>query len=446
MSSRFARCAAAVVVAAVATATAPVLLAGEPVTPAQNKLLAMRAAQADALRKLAEQVYGLRIDASTTVQDFVTQSDEIRTQVKAFLRGAKQVGEPRYYADGACDVDYEMTLQTVITELKRICDGVVRNNKFRGNVFEQITQHTKLTVIRVTGSGAPRAAAEEGAIGDIVEGLAVGVARDKVTRAVPLGWENVTPQGRLMAMRGALVDGYRQIGERVLGVLVKSNTEVKDFVTENDFIQTAMSGTLQGVKVTGERFMSDMIAECDVQMTLETITTIVKRITDGKVKDGVFKGNVFEQAMQQANLTVITATGKSTPAARFIRGSTAVAPPPADVPDWTGQVLKATGACAVDQAMLKENEAQAWLNAERGATIDATRKAAEQLNGLRIDSRTLVKDFVTEHDSIKADMDTYVKGVRVVAKRRNEDGTAEVDVELPLERLWLLISRAKGGR
>ena len=416
------------------------VVGAQDVTP-QNKLLAMRAAQADALRKLAEQIYGLRIDAETTVKDFVTESDVIRTQVKAFLRGAKMVGRPRYYSDGACDVDYEMTLATVITNLKRIADGYVKKGKFKGDYFEQITKHTKLTKIVVTGSGAPR---EDVDYGDAVDGgLATGVLRSSMQpRKVPAGWEDVTAQGRLMALRGAQVDAYRQIAERVIGVLVASETEVKDFVTEMDLIRTFARGRLVGVKITGHRFMCDQVAEVDCEMTLETLVTTVKTIVDGKVKHGKFTGDYLRQVFTKAKLTKIKATGRSVPAARFIRGSTStvgIDEPPA----WTANVVKATGTGAVDQAMLAENAAQAWLNAERAATLDGLRKLGEQVDGLRIDSTTLVKDFVAEHDAIRSDMNTFIRGARIVAKRRLDDGTAEVDVELPLERLWLIVKRVK---
>jgi hypothetical protein len=55
---------------------------------AQGKLKAARAAALDALRKLGEQVYGLNVESTTTVADFVTQNDQIRTQMDAVIRGA----------------------------------------------------------------------------------------------------------------------------------------------------------------------------------------------------------------------------------------------------------------------------------------------------------------------------------------------------------------------
>lgn len=60
-------------------------------TVGQRKLMAMRAAEVDAYRKLAEQVYGFNVDGNTTVADFVAQNDNVRAWVEAFIRGARIV-------------------------------------------------------------------------------------------------------------------------------------------------------------------------------------------------------------------------------------------------------------------------------------------------------------------------------------------------------------------
>ena len=73
--------------------------AAQPATDAQNKLLAKRAAEADCYRKLAEAVYGIRINSETYVRDFVTENDEIRGAVNAIVKGVR-LGKPRYYEDG----------------------------------------------------------------------------------------------------------------------------------------------------------------------------------------------------------------------------------------------------------------------------------------------------------------------------------------------------------
>ena len=59
--------------------------------PAQQRLLAIRAAKLDAYRSLTEQVYGLNLDATTTVADMMIQNDSFRTRVEGVIYGAKLV-------------------------------------------------------------------------------------------------------------------------------------------------------------------------------------------------------------------------------------------------------------------------------------------------------------------------------------------------------------------
>jgi len=75
-------------------------------------LAAERAAFADALRKLAEQVYGLRIKAETTVRDFTTASDKVKSEVKrALVIGAKKVKSQR--KGEVVEVTVELNLREV---------------------------------------------------------------------------------------------------------------------------------------------------------------------------------------------------------------------------------------------------------------------------------------------------------------------------------------------
>ena len=87
--------------------------AGAPPTKAVNaaqaRLMAERAAKVDGYRNLLEQAYGLQVTGSTTVRDFVTQSDTVRTQLDAFIRGAK-VSDTRVLDDGSVETEMEVTL------------------------------------------------------------------------------------------------------------------------------------------------------------------------------------------------------------------------------------------------------------------------------------------------------------------------------------------------
>ncbi|MBC7541816.1 MAG: hypothetical protein H7338_03715 [Candidatus Sericytochromatia bacterium] len=78
-------------------------------SPAQKRLLAKRAAVSDGYRQLAELVNGVRVNSETVVKDFVIESDTIKTQVNALVKGA-HAGEPRYLSDGTVEVDVTIAL------------------------------------------------------------------------------------------------------------------------------------------------------------------------------------------------------------------------------------------------------------------------------------------------------------------------------------------------
>lgn len=70
----------------------------------QKRLLAQRAAVADAYRQLAELINGVTVTSETLVKDFVVESDIVKTRVEALIKGAR-VGKPRYLSDGTVEID-----------------------------------------------------------------------------------------------------------------------------------------------------------------------------------------------------------------------------------------------------------------------------------------------------------------------------------------------------
>jgi outer membrane protein FlgP len=80
---------------------------------AQKRLMAIRAARMGAMRELAEQIHGLKIDSRTTVIDLVTQNDTFRAMVQGTIRGAKTVrinptGDDTY--ETVLEIDREIML------------------------------------------------------------------------------------------------------------------------------------------------------------------------------------------------------------------------------------------------------------------------------------------------------------------------------------------------
>jgi hypothetical protein len=72
--------------------------------------MAERAAMVVALRNLLEVIKGVRIDSETVVENFMTTSDIIRTQVSGIVRGAMPV-KKQYLSDGSVEITVGMKMR-----------------------------------------------------------------------------------------------------------------------------------------------------------------------------------------------------------------------------------------------------------------------------------------------------------------------------------------------
>ena len=95
--------------------------------PAQATIMARRAAIVDAYRNLLENIQGVQVDATTTVQDAMTSSDTIYTKVTGFLKGAKVIQES-WTPEGAYHVVVAVALYGQ-TSLAAIMEPTIRANE-----------------------------------------------------------------------------------------------------------------------------------------------------------------------------------------------------------------------------------------------------------------------------------------------------------------------------
>jgi hypothetical protein len=406
----------------------------------QVKLMAIRAARVDAMRKLAERINGLVIKSETTVKDFVASDDRIRSSMLSWLSGMKEVGEPTSTPDGIWQLTLEVTIREVVTELKRLHKEFYKGDKVRYEDFDQMLTTVKDTTFRETGSGAPQPEfAERGQV------AAPGASGNNIMsqKAWTYWTAHCTGRGRLMAERAARLDSYRKLGERISGLLISSETTVKDFVASNDTIRTQMTTFLRGAREVGTRYHdTELIVDVEMEVTVaELITTLQKWHKE------FYKGNKvayadIEKLSAHVEQKDVREAGMGVPPDEYLKdlppeGATAVAVAKQAV-NWPPAV-QAAGQSAVDNA--NANAGQAKLMALRAAELDARRKLAEQLNGLRISSNTTVKDFVAMNDQIQTALLTFQQGARRVngSEKFLPDGTAELIMEIDAQPLWTMV-------
>src|SRR5512143_869606 len=98
--------------------------------------------------------------------------------------------------------------------------------------------------------------------------------------------------------------------------------------------------------------------------------------------------------------------------------------------NWTTGEVSATGIGAPPAKAA--NAAQARAMAERAAFVVALRNLLETVKGVRVDSETLVENFMVKSDVVRTRVDGIVKGARSVRTSYMSDGSVEIQVAMPL--------------
>ena len=82
------------------------------VNAGQARRMALRIAKQDALRHLIEIVNGVTLTSETTMSGAMVD-DVINTKVRGFIRGARQVGQPKYLSDTSVEVEFTVPMSGI---------------------------------------------------------------------------------------------------------------------------------------------------------------------------------------------------------------------------------------------------------------------------------------------------------------------------------------------
>ncbi len=98
--------------------------------------------------------------------------------------------------------------------------------------------------------------------------------------------------------------------------------------------------------------------------------------------------------------------------------------------DWSTGVITAVGIGAPPSQ--PANAAQARAMAERAAQVVAYRNLLEAVKGVRVDSTTLVENFIVTSDVIRTQVSGIIQGATIMDKKYMSDGSVEVTVGMKL--------------
>ena len=109
-----------------------------PGSEGQQKIMAKRAAEQDAYRRLAARIMGIQIDGETTVRDMALESDEIVAALSHLLKGAQTTAIKYNKDDGSCEVTMAIKTADVLRTTKR----TVKGDKVKTTIKDEIEEKT----------------------------------------------------------------------------------------------------------------------------------------------------------------------------------------------------------------------------------------------------------------------------------------------------------------
>jgi hypothetical protein len=135
-----------------------------PGSEGHQKVMAKRAAELDAYRRLAARMLGIQIDSNTTVRDMALENDELVAGLSHVLKGAATTGIKFNMDDGSCEVTMAIKTADVLRTTKRIVKGEKVTTTIKDSIEEKTFSETGRGAMREVAQGdAPAAAATESA-------------------------------------------------------------------------------------------------------------------------------------------------------------------------------------------------------------------------------------------------------------------------------------------
>lgn len=403
-------------IAAVLLCAACVCDAGdvEPVSGAQRRLLE-QVALGKARTALWEQLGGLELGRSLTVQGWVARNVERDRALRLWVRTLPASGAARVYTDGVCEADVCLDGPALERQL------IEWRVKFPDEAGESLAEQQITDAARHW----PRTCTTGTATLD-----------EDLDPQRPPGWADITNEGAVLAQRAAEADAVAALMEDAGRLRVTNARRLREFLGVSTEIRAAVAAAFLRDSQREVVLAPDQVAVATLRLGKRDLLRILTQVHSDLYQGTDFAAADFRGMTLLIDVDTLVATGLAPPPASA-RLRNRFEPIEKRTPPWITQTLTAAG-----RYVPRDGEALDRGVQEEAARLDGVDALRRQAEALVIQGNTTVGDFCGYHQELKGDVILFLSGARVAGTPRVlTDGTLELPVELPLRRLWEIVRR-----
>ena len=130
-----------------------------PGSEGHQKIMAKRAAEMDAYRRLAARMMAQKISSGTTVRDMCLQNDDIVAKLSQVLKAATPTNI-KYLDDGSCEVTMEIKVSDLIRTTRSYMKGDTQKTEIKDDInersFSEIGRGTMHPVAAIMPAALPQ--------------------------------------------------------------------------------------------------------------------------------------------------------------------------------------------------------------------------------------------------------------------------------------------------
>ncbi len=386
---------------------APELKAEERATLQRIALARARAAAWDA-------VAGLALGGDLRVGAWAARDATSDRELRLWVRSLAEARAGRFYGDGICEVDVRIEPAALAAQIVALRENTARRE-----------------------SAAPDAAAIQSAAREWPILWGTGRARfsERSGSEKPAGWEDVSFEGMELARRAASADAIFALVDQAGRLKVTTARRLRDFLDSEDGLRDALRAELEKTARVELTLAPDQVALAQASLPIGDLIRILTSVHQTRYTGDEFRAADFREMALIASVAVVSATGLAPPPADSILRSE-YTPIELDAPPWMDTTLRVIG------RYTPGDEGASAASHVEIARLDGLNQARMQIEALVVQSPVTIERFLGIAPALKDDVVLFISSARVVtAPRQTADGGLELELELPLARLWEIVAR-----